>query len=489
VEGAREDGADHRPGVGELEPGPLAVGPARPARVEQPHVRPVLLDALGEHARIHGRGAREERPAEAGAEVGLGLLHARLGPRELRRVPVDEVVRRLRGAEPADGWDDAERVRREEDHVRRVPPDGRDGGARDELDGVGDAGVLCDGVIVEVGDARPLVEDHVLQDRAEADRVPDLGLALARQPDALGVAPTLEVEDPAVGPAVLVVADERPLRVGRERRLAGPREPEEEGDAVGPARVRVRRAVHGEDARLGHVEVHGVEDALLDLAGVLGAEDDDEPARQRLRDEDGPVDAELALLARGEPAPARVEDGPVRAPLRAAGVGRIARDEEGPREEGVPGLLRHHADAQPVARVRPGEALEDVGRGDGREVLAGDGQGPLERSGLDRAVHVPPPDAVVDLGGVLEELVGGAAARPVPGRAHERAVGGESPLAGPDGPFDKVGGGEVSEQPGRGQVQSRDRAQGHRSSHGQGRRAHRLGAWKRVVPARPPTRL
>jgi hypothetical protein len=46
------------------------------------------------------------------------------------------------------------------------------------------------------------------------------------------------------------------------------------------------RAVHREDADFGHVVVHGVEDALLHLAGVLGAEDDHDLAVERLGDED-----------------------------------------------------------------------------------------------------------------------------------------------------------------------------------------------------------
>ena len=57
-----------------------------------------------------------------------------------------------------------------------------------------------------------LVEDDVLQHRAEAERLEDVGLRLRRQVDRLGVAAALDVEDAAVGPAVLVVADQQPLR-------------------------------------------------------------------------------------------------------------------------------------------------------------------------------------------------------------------------------------------------------------------------------------
>src|SRR5256886_15746023 len=75
------------------------------------------------------------------------------------------------------------------------------------------------------------------------------GLALAQQPDDLGVAPALEVEDPPVGPAVLVIPDEGSLRVGGERRLPRARQAEEQRDVACPAEV--GGAVHREHAALG----------------------------------------------------------------------------------------------------------------------------------------------------------------------------------------------------------------------------------------------
>src|SRR5690606_39925537 len=53
------------------------------------------------------------------------------------------------------------------------------------------------------------VEDHVLEDRAEPLRgTVDLGLRLARQPDRLGIAAALEIEDAVWAPAMLVVRSE-----------------------------------------------------------------------------------------------------------------------------------------------------------------------------------------------------------------------------------------------------------------------------------------
>ena len=82
---------------------------------------------------------------------------------------------------------------------------------------------------VEVDRAGRRIEHHVLEHGAEhLGRGVDLGLGLGAQPDHLGVAAALEVEDAAVAPAVLVVADELAGGVGRERGLAGAGEAEED---------------------------------------------------------------------------------------------------------------------------------------------------------------------------------------------------------------------------------------------------------------------
>jgi hypothetical protein len=143
------------------------------------------------------------------------------------------VVARLLGREPADRGQDAERVAGEHDNVARLAVDGAgDLRVRDELDRVRAARVLRDRDVVVVRDARAGVVDDVLEDRAEADRVEDLRLLLRGEVDRLGVAAALDVEHARVGPDVLVVADEQPARVGRERRLARAGEAEEERDVA-----------------------------------------------------------------------------------------------------------------------------------------------------------------------------------------------------------------------------------------------------------------
>ncbi|MDZ7748133.1 MAG: hypothetical protein U5K43_04180 [Halofilum sp. (in: g-proteobacteria)] len=139
------------------------------------------------------------------------------------------------GRQLADRRQHAERVAGQEDdvvgHARRA----RDARIRDVVDRVGAARVRGDGVVVEVDHARLGIVDDVLEHGAEADGVVDLRLGLGREVDRLGVAAALDVEDAVVRPAVLVVADERTMRVGRQRGLAGPRQAEEHGHVTGGA--------------------------------------------------------------------------------------------------------------------------------------------------------------------------------------------------------------------------------------------------------------
>src|SRR5690606_16491705 len=120
----------------------------------------------------------------------------------------------------------------------------------DVLDGIAAARVFRDRRVGVVDLARLAVIDDVLQDRAETDGVVDLGLSFRREVDRLRVAPALDVEDALVAPAVLVVSDERAVRIGAEGRLAGAAEAEEDGDIA--LRTLVRGAMHREHTLLRH---------------------------------------------------------------------------------------------------------------------------------------------------------------------------------------------------------------------------------------------
>src|SRR4029077_7302540 len=98
------------------------------------------------------------------------------------------------------------------------------------------------------------------------------------QLDAFGVAAAFEIEDAVRTPAVLVIADQRALRIGGERGLAGAGEAEEDrGIAVG---VDIGRAMHWHDAALGQIIVQRGEHALLHLAGITRPADEDDLARE-----------------------------------------------------------------------------------------------------------------------------------------------------------------------------------------------------------------
>ena len=207
----------------------LAERPARPTGVDQPDRRVVPVELLAEQLRVDRRPLRPERGAEAGREGGLRLGHAELGAGELRRVAGEEEEERLLAAEARDRRQDPEGVGSEEDHRPRMAGALRRQRVRDLLELVRGTGVLGLGVVVEIEHAA-LVDRDVLEHGAEAVHgLPDLRLGVGRETDRLGVAAALEVEEPLVAPAVLVVPDQQPLGIGRERRLARAREPEEDG--------------------------------------------------------------------------------------------------------------------------------------------------------------------------------------------------------------------------------------------------------------------
>src|SRR5579863_5076967 len=152
----------------------------------------------------------------------------------------------------------------------------------DEIKGISGASVLCERIVVIVRIAM-LFENDILEDASEADGVVNLRLVFLREPDALGVASALEVEDAVGAPAVLVVTDETPVRVGREGSLAGPRETEKQSaDAI---RTDIGRAVHGENIALGQQKIEHAKNGFFHLAGVTSAADEHHTRREINNDE------------------------------------------------------------------------------------------------------------------------------------------------------------------------------------------------------------
>ena len=207
--------------------------------------------------------------------------------------------------------------------------------------------------VVEVGHAQLGIEHHVLHHRAEAlGRRVDFRLRLARQLDRLGVAAALEIEHAALAPAVLVVADEDAVRIGRERRLAGAGEAEEDRRVAVLAGI--GRAMHRHDVLRRQDVVEVGEDRLLHLAGVARAADQNDLAGEVAGD-DGlgarPVALRIGLEGR------QVDDGQIGDEGRD--VLRRRTDQQVADEQRVPGVFGE--DARLDAEGRVGAAVEILG--------------------------------------------------------------------------------------------------------------------------------
>src|SRR5215210_467126 len=355
IELAPYHGAYHLTGGVDIYAAADTVGSAGPAGVDQVAAGAVRLQPLGEHLGVGGRRQGKERGPEARGERRLDLgLHLGLRPGELGGVAREEVVGGLRRREGAYGGQHPEGVGGQKQDGGGVDAPAFGDRARYVLQRVGDAGVLRQHTVRVVYFARAPVDNHLLQHGPKADGVPDLGFLLGTQVYRLRVAASLEVEDPGVRPAVLVVADQIPLGAGREGRLASTREPEEERDVAFFAHI--GRAVHREDVAFGRQhEVEYREDALLDLPGVGRAADEDHLALEVYPDEG--LRLRSVLLGVGKKSWDR-DHGPVgleRVELLLGGT-----PEELPGEEGLPGVFGYHVDVEAVTGVRSGVGVDDV---------------------------------------------------------------------------------------------------------------------------------
>ena len=258
-----------------------------------PPVQPVLTSQTAEPCSssfspsmpgVDRRRLRQERLAEARRERRLRLGDADLGAGELGGEAGEEVVERLLARQLRDRRQDPERVGGQEDD--RAPDD--------PPRFAGSAFAICSSLyaarVFSVFESSSRSTTPFSSIATFSRIVPNVcvvrkisGSAAAREADHLRVAAALDVEDAVVAPAVLVVADQRALGIGGERRLAGAREAEEDRDA--PVGADVGRAVHREDALERQAVVHDGEDRLLDLARVERAADEQLGAARMQHDE------------------------------------------------------------------------------------------------------------------------------------------------------------------------------------------------------------
>ena len=397
---------------------PHPEGSSGPPGIDQPDLRGMFPEPLAEELGVGGRRPHHERGSEAGAERGPGLRDPAFRSRHLGRVARQEVIHRGRRRQARDRRQHAESVGGEHHDLTRMPaPPGRhvriDGRER-----IRPPRILGDRVIIEIQSAGHRIDGHVFEHGAEPlRRGVNLRLRLGREPDHLRVAAALEVEYAAVAPPVLVVPDETPGGIARQRRLAGPGQPEEDGHVT--AGTDVRRAVHRQHAPQRQQIVHHREHRLLDLAGIAGPPDQHQALREIQQDEHlgvRPVYPRIGLAGR------RVDHGELGDVVRKLGTVGFG-DEQVTGEQRVPSLLGHHPHRQAVGGVRPRVAVlhEQIPAAQMFDDGLVDGVEPV---GIDRTVDVTPRD---------------------PGRArrlvHEESIAGRPP---------RVGAGAKDERPGRG---------------------------------------
>src|SRR5262249_1177031 len=154
----------------------------------------------------------------------------------------------------------------------------------------------------------------------------------------------LEIEHALGTPTVLVVADQRAVRIGRQRRLAGPGEAEEQRDVPVPADI--GRAVHRHHALRGPIDVRRAEYRLLHLAGV-GRDADQDDFLTEVDGDDGVAAHAVAFgvgLERGQ-----IDDGEFRNKIFKLRGHRT--DQELANEKRVPGQLGEDPRFYPVVRI------------------------------------------------------------------------------------------------------------------------------------------
>ena len=194
------------------------------------------------------------------------------------------------------------------------------------------------------------IERHIFHDRAEAfGRRIDLRLRFARELDRLGVAAALEIEDAAAAPPVFVVADERALRIGGERRLAGAGETEEDRRVAVLARI--GRAMHRHDLFRRQEIIEDGEHRFFHLARIARAADEHDFAGEIAGDDrlaSRPVPLGIGAK-RGQ-----IDDRQLRDKVRELLGWRT--DQEIADEERVPGVFGE--DARAYAQLRIGAPIE-----------------------------------------------------------------------------------------------------------------------------------
>lgn len=189
--------------------------------------------SVSQQSRVHSRMPDKERSPIARRESRFRLFDTHLCTSNFSSVSTNEVVHQLLSSELGNGRENSKGVTGQENDVRRVTADGRNhavglGGESkstykqgyDIFKGVGDASVHCQTDVFKINDAGDNIKFDILEYRSipkdkerrrkvfvAPDGVDDFWFVFFTKIDGLRVAASLNVEDPIVGPNMLIVAD------------------------------------------------------------------------------------------------------------------------------------------------------------------------------------------------------------------------------------------------------------------------------------------
>ena len=189
----------------------------------------------------------QESLAEASREGRGRLGDAALGTCELCRKSGQEVVLGLLRRQNGNRRQYTECICRKENHVLRCRSvRNRLNNLFDVINRIRHAGVLRNALIGEINLA-VCIDRHVLQKSVTANCAVDIRLGLLVEVDDLCIATALKVEHAGIIPTVLIIADEKALRIRGKRGLTGTGETEEHCGVLA-IHVGIRRAVHRSNA-------------------------------------------------------------------------------------------------------------------------------------------------------------------------------------------------------------------------------------------------
>ena len=139
------------------------------------------------------------------------------------------------------------------------------------IDRIRYTGILGYAVICEI-DLALCIQSNVFKQSITANGIINVRLRLFVQVDNLGIAATLKVKYAVVIPAMLVITDQKTLRIGRQSGLSGTGQAEEDSGVLA-VHICICGAVHGSDAFQRQVVVHHGEHTLLHLTAIPGVND------------------------------------------------------------------------------------------------------------------------------------------------------------------------------------------------------------------------